>query len=174
MTAALPRAIGPVAQTGDFKIIEARSPDDFAAAKSLILEYADFLGEDLCFQGFAEEMARFPATYEAVLLARVGDKPAATVGLRRLDFGACEMKRLFARPAFRGLGLGAALCAALIELARTRGFAVMRLDTLARLDAAAALYRRLGFVEIAPYYDNPIGGVLFMELELNRSESRAG
>ena len=147
-------------------IVEARAPADVAAAKALILEYADYLGEDLCFQGFADEMARFPATYDLLLLAKVEGAPAAVVGLKRLDDGACEMKRLYARPRYRGLGLGEKLCRALFEMARSRGFNVMRLDTLSRLKDAVALYRRLGFSTIPPYYANPMGDVIYMQRSL--------
>lgn len=150
------------------------SEADVAAAKALILEYADFLGEDLCFQGFADEMARFPASYDLVLLARVGGAAAAVSGLKRLDAAACEMKRLYARPDFRGLRLGERLSLALVEAARMSGFETMRLDTLSRLEPAVALYRRLGFVEIRPYYANPMDNVLYMELDLRAGARRAG
>ena len=150
------------------------SAADVAAAKALVLEYADFLGEDLCFQGFADEMERFPASFELVLLARVGGDAAAVVGLKRFDASACEMKRLYARPELRGLRLGERLSLALVEAARMSGFETMRLDTLSRLEPAVALYRRLGFVEIRPYYANPMDNVLYMELDLRAGARRAG
>ena len=78
----------------------------------------------------------------------------------------CEMKRLYVRPPWRGVGLGRRLANAIVAEARNMGFARMRLDTLARLEAARALYASMGFVDIPAYYDNPLDGVLFMELRL--------
>ena len=152
----------------------ASSPADVAAVKTLFQEYADFLGIDLCFQDFDEEMATFPQAYDCLLLARVDGEAAAAVGLKDFGDGACEMKRLYARPAFRGLGLGRRLCVVLIKEARRRGYQVMRLDTLEWLDAAVALYREFGFREIDPYYENPHKGVVYMELPLNGDNGKKG
>lgn len=151
-------------QSIDIRLAE--TPDDVAAVKEMFLEYADFLQIDLCFQGFDEEMRTFPAIYDFLLIAAVDSAPAAAVGCKDLGDGVCEMKRLFARPAFRGLKLGERLCVELIARARNSGYRAMRLDTVPRLETAVALYRRLGFREIEKYYDNPEPGVLYMELEL--------
>ncbi|MEM9616985.1 MAG: GNAT family N-acetyltransferase [Pseudomonadota bacterium] len=148
------------------EIIKATSPGDVAAVKELFLEYAGFLNVDLCFQGFAKEMATFPDAYEVLFLALVDGEAAAAIGLKDLGERICEMKRLYARPNFHGLGLGGLLCDRLIDEARSRGFSAMRLDTLQRLEAAIALYRKRGFVDIEKYYDNPEEGVIYMELPL--------
>ena len=148
------------------EILAARAPDDVRAVKSLVIEYADFLKEDLCFQGFEEEIGTFPVSYELLLLAKVGGAPAACIALKALEDGVCEMKRLYARPAFRGRRLGEKLSIRLIEEARRRDYRVMRLDTLERLKDAIALYRRLGFTETKAYYENPLSKVMFMELPL--------
>ena len=77
------------------------------------------------------------------------------------------MKRLFIRPAYRGKGLGRVLVAAIIDEARQLGYTHMRLDTIpGRMDQAIALYRSIGFVEIAPYYESPIEDAKYMQLEL--------
>lgn len=148
------------------EILDATSDPDIAAVKALFQEYAAFLNVDLCFQGFDREIETFPDFYALLLLARVDGAAAAAIGLKDLGGGVCEMKRLYARPDFQGLGLGRRLCDALIDKARQRGFQKMRLDTLPRLERAISLYRQYGFVEIDKYYDNPESDVIYMELAL--------
>ncbi len=152
--------------TPDVHIAAAATPAAYAEARALFAEYAAFLEEDLAYERFADELTSLADSYVVILLARDGGAPAAAVGLKRLEDGVCEMKRLYCRPAFRGRGLGRALCAVLFAEARARGFRRMRLDTLARLGEAVALYRALGFRRIAPYNDNPLHGVLHMEKAL--------
>jgi ribosomal protein S18 acetylase RimI-like enzyme len=144
----------------------ARANNDVAAVKHLFEEYVDWLGIDLRFQSLDEEMATFPAFYELLLLARRDGAPAGAVGLKDLGGGVCEMKRLYVRPAARGLGLGRALSERLVTEARGCGYRVMRLDTLERLRPALAIYRAMGFQEIPAYYDNPEDGVVYMERDL--------
>jgi putative acetyltransferase len=137
--------------------------DDIELLRTLFREYAESLGVDLSFQGFDDEVAALPGGYDALLVAQ----PAlGCVGVRALEPGVCEMKRLYVRPAGRGSGLGRALALAAVARARGLGYERMRLDTLPTMHAAHALYRDLGFVEIPPYRHNPIPGSAFMELAL--------
>jgi GNAT superfamily N-acetyltransferase len=150
----------------------ARTAADIATAKALFLEYASALGVSLCFQGFDKELAEMPGAYAPPLgrlyLVRVEGRPAGCVGLRPLDANKerCEMKRLYLRPGHRGLGLGRRLGELVIAEARLIGYRKLVLDTLADMTAARALYADLGFREIPAYYDSPLPGVLYAELDL--------
>ncbi len=152
------------------RIVPALSADDMAQVRSLFQEYAAGLGVDLCFQGFAAELAGLPGAYAppggALFIARAADQPAGTVALRSLGAGTCEMKRLYVRPAFRRQGLGRRLALEVIAAGRRIGYERMRLDTLARMEPAIGLYSALGFKRIEPYCANPIQDAVFFELAL--------
>ena len=154
-----------------FQTLQAESPEQIAAVRELFLEYAQSLGFSLCFQGFDHELAGLPGDYAVplgrLLLATQEDDAAGCVALHKLDAQHCEMKRLYVRPQFRGRGLGLYLAERIIADARQIGYKYLRLDTVEPLmRTAVEMYRRLGFVEIAPYRPNPIEGALYMELEL--------
>jgi putative acetyltransferase len=139
---------------------------DADALRALFREYFVWLGPEGWLTDVEAELAALPAGYDAILLARDGDEIVGCVALRPLADGACEMKRLYVRPAGRGGGVGRALVEASIARARELGYRMMRLDTLPSMDAARAIYLSLGFHEIGRYNDNPIEGVLFYELTL--------
>ena len=150
-------------------IREASAAADIAIVRGLFEEYQRALGVDLCFQGFAEELASLPGVYVPpsgrLLLASSDAEVLGVVALR--SHGAdCEMKRLYVRPAGRGLGLGRLLATRLIDEARRAGYRRMLLDTLPMMTGAQALYRSLGFTEIDAYCNNPIAGTLYMALKL--------
>ena len=104
----------------------------------------------------------------------LGSGPAALVAgccaLRPLDTVDCpnaaEMKRLYVRPAFRGLGLGRQLAEAILDAARALGYASVLLDTLDDMESARALYHDLGFAEVPPYYHNPVAGAHYLKVDL--------
>ena len=153
------------------RIESAESPEFIATARELFLEYSASLDVDLCFQGFAKELATLPGDYARpagrLFLAFEEQQTAGCGALRRIDDGVCEMKRLYVRPAFRGKGAGIELIDALIRSARKIGYQHMRLDTLPSMTSAIAIYRSLGFKAIAPYRVNPVPGAEFLELDLN-------
>jgi carbonic anhydrase len=155
------------------ELVEAHTPADIDQARRLFRAYAEWLAVDLCFQGFEQEVAQLPGAYAPpagrLLLARIAGEALGCVGLRPLAPGLCEMKRLWVEPGFGGRGIGRALAEAIIQAARALGYERMRLDTIpARMPAAQNLYRALGFVEIPPYYHNPLEGVVMLELRLTR------
>jgi len=151
-------------------IIEVCAPDRLPTVRELFIEYAKAIAVDLCFQDFDRELVELPGRYAppagSLLLALDGANAAGCVALRNIGDGICEMKRLYVRPAFRGKGLGRALAGDIIAAAKQIGYERMRLDTLSSMKEAIALYQSLGFRRIAPYYDNPNRGAVFMELDL--------
>jgi len=168
---------------GDRTRIERVGPDQLthlATIRELFREYAASLGVDLCFQDFEQELAALPGEYApptgALLLAFVDGLPAGCGALRPLtdvDYpNACEMKRLYVRRDFRGLGLGRTLVATLMDHARRAGYSSLLLDTLDDMEAARGLYTSLGFGEIPPYYYNPIAGAHYLRADLDAPEPR--
>jgi putative acetyltransferase len=154
--------------------IERDPPAD--AIRPLFEEYAASLSFDLCFQGFDRELAELPGEYAppggALLLATVDGDAAGCAGLRALEPGTGELKRLYVRPAHRGLGLGRRLAEEAVATAHALGHGRLRLDTTPEMTAAHELYRRLGFEEIAPYRENPVAGTRYFELTLTGSPPR--
>ena len=158
----------------DIRLQAPDSPALLDATRELFTEYAQALGIDLCFQNFDAELTGLPGDYAApqgcLLLAFVDGELAGCGGFRPLadvDYAnACEMKRLYVRRAFRRFGLGRLLTQALIDGALQAGYSVMLLDTLDDMEAARGLYESLGFVEVPPYYFNPIPGAHYLKVEL--------
>lgn len=184
----------PLADTPAIVLAVPDDAHELAEARAIFREYAASLKIDLCFQNFDDELAGLPGDYAeprgTLLLALVESAstsaPSGTPALVRPDgrtlqvAGCCalrpldtvdyanaaEMKRLYVRPAFRGLGLGRQLVEAVLDAARGAGYACVLLDTLDDMESARALYEDLGFVEVPPYYHNPIAGSHYLKVEL--------
>ncbi|MDY6966247.1 MAG: GNAT family N-acetyltransferase [Halobacteriota archaeon] len=154
------------------RIKQAETTDEIDKVRQLFREYEAYLGVNLCFQNFEEELASLPGKYAppggALLIGLDGERTVGCVAIRKLDDGICEMKRLFVRPEARGTGLGRQLAQEIIIVAQQLGYSLMRLDTLDRLSEAMLLYENFGFRRIKSYYENPLPGVVFLELELNK------
>ncbi len=160
-----------VASVPGLSILQAQSPAQIAQARELFLEYAQSLGFSLCFQNFDQELAGLPGDYAPpdgrLLLAEFESALAGCVALHSIERDICEMKRLYLRPRFRGRGWGRGLAEIVIGEARKIRYQSMRLDTVEPvMKDAVAMYRTLGFREIAPYRPNPMEGTLYMELTL--------
>lgn len=155
---------------GKMKIQQAQTKAEMEAVRQLFREYEAFLDVDLCFQSFEEELAGLPGTYSppgvSLLTAIQENRTVGCVALRRLDERVCEMKRLFVRPEARGTGLGRKLAQEIISIAQELGYSLLRLD---KLTAALHLYQTLDFYRTAPYYENPLPGVVYWELELKKN-----
>lgn len=153
----------------------AQTPEALEDVRSLFLEYQTSLGIDLCFQGFEQELLNLPGDYREpgglLLLATVDASAAGCCAFRPLPHSdhvnACEMKRLFVRPAFRKFGLGRMLVEQCMVRATAIGYNTMLLDTLRDMEAARALYQEAGFVEVAPYYHNPLTGAHYLMANLS-------
>lgn len=141
-----------------------------ALVRELMLEYRAGLNIDLSFQRFDEELARLPGDYVPprgrLYLAWIDERAAGCAALRALDADTAEMKRLYVRESHRRAGVARQLAQQLIEDARSMGYTRLVLDTLPAMHEAHQLYAGLGFVEIAPYTDNPIAGARFLGLGL--------
>ncbi|MFX1308619.1 MAG: GNAT family N-acetyltransferase [Promethearchaeota archaeon] len=151
-------------------IKQALSEELIKQTRELFIEYANYLGIDLDFQDFDEELKALPGSYAppegCILLAFYKDKLVGCVGVRKFEDDICEMKRLYVRPEFRRKDIGKVLSKSIIEAACKIGYKHMRLDTLPQMKEAIALYQSLGFKEIEPYRYNPFEGAKFFELKL--------
>ena len=164
---------GNLKETKLYKIIQASGKEHINEVKTLFLEYANWLGFSFCFLGFDEELASLPGKYAQpegrLYLAKSNNIFAGCIGLRKIADGICEMKRLYVKPEARGLGIGKKLVELVISDAKNIGYKKMRLDTLAeKMKEAQKLYKSSGFYEIEAYYNNPIEGVVYMELDLTK------
>ena len=154
--------------TIDIKIAKTR--EEFIVSKDIILEYVQWLGIDLSFQNFDNEINALDQMYSAptggLLIATVNNEPAGVAGIRQFKDDDCELKRMFVRPAFRGLGLGKTLLLQSIALAKQLGYKTIKLDTAEYMKDAIHLYKMHGFVEIPPYRYNPHESAKYFALTL--------
>lgn len=170
------------------QVVDGSTPEHIPIVRTLFQEYAAWMGFDFCFQGFEEELAALPGLYAppagCILLAMDNADPAGVVALRPLPYhlgsgcgqtqhgakvdgaNVCEMKRLWVRKPFRGIGLGRRLAESIVSKGIEMGYESMVLDTLERLTSATAIYRSMGFEPIDAYYANPVEGVVYLRLSL--------
>jgi carbonic anhydrase len=148
-------------------------PRDTAPLVAIVREYVRWLDMDLSYRGFEDEMQSFEQTYTlpsgVFFIAEVEGELAGCGGLLRHSDEVAEVKRLYVRPAYRGLALGEQLMERVIGQAKSLGYARLVLDSVPQTAFAQKLYERMGFVETAPYYANPVPGTRFLALELLNS-----
>lgn len=144
--------------------------------RALFREYATEIGIDLAFQDFEDELAGLPGRYAAprgcILLAELDGDAVGCIALRPLEGDVGEIKRMYIKPAARGHGLAGRLARECIRQAIECGYKRLRLDTLKSMLPARKLYGRLGFIEIEPYYHNPLPDVVYYELVLQNGPNR--
>lgn len=152
------------------KIIIANTDAEYAAASALFQEYAAWLGIDLCFQNFDEELLQLREMYGlpagSILLYKEEGAFAGCVAIRDKGEGICELKRMYLRPEFQKRGIGKALLEKALALAKDLGYKKIRLDTLASMAPAINLYKAAGFYNIEAYYFNPESNAVYFEKEL--------
>jgi putative acetyltransferase len=153
------------------QIRQAQFPTDTSAIVALVREYAAWLGIDMGWQNFEQEMAQIESVYSLpkglFWVVRDGAKLVGCVGLKHLDATTAEVKRLYVQPAFRGQQLGEKLMLMLTDTARELGYQRLVLDTVPQTVFAQSVYQRMGFTPIAQYYDGPTLATQFFELPLH-------
>ena len=140
--------------------------DYIPQVKELIIEYTKRLGRDLSFQNIDAELKdparKYTAPEGEILVAVKNDQVIGMVAYHRHTDDRCEMKRLYVKPEARGLHLGDALVKEILTHAKEAGYKEMVLDTIIPLQSAIGLYKKYGFEECDPYYDNPMDDVIYM------------
>lgn len=161
----------PIVPSSTVQIRQVCLPTDSDRLQAVIREYVAWLDMDLSYRGFEAEMANFDALYTlpsgTFFLAECAGEAAGCAGLLRHDARVAELKRVFVRPRFRGLGLGQRLVDAVVGQARQLGICRVILDAVPQTTFAQQLYSRMGFVQTPPYYDNPVPGTKFFVLPLD-------
>ena len=154
----------------DIKIKIAKTEKDFLEGKELILEYIDWLGIDLSFQNFENEINNLQRMYSepngGLILAIINNKTVGVVGIRKFKKKDCELKRMYVKTDYRNLGIGRLILEYAIKLAKKLNYNRIKLDTHDSMRTAIRLYLDYGFEEIASYRFNPIESTRYFELKL--------
>ena len=141
--------------------------EEILAAKNLIIQYVQWLDQDLCFQNIDDELNNFPEKYKepegAFIIAKDNNSVVGCVGIRKIEDKTCEMKRLFVNENYKGKGIGKKLVELIIEEAKKKNYEKIRLDTLSIMESALKIYYKNGFNKIEPYYNNPGDNVVYLE-----------
>ena len=136
------------------------------AARLLITEYLRWIASaaaanyglsfdiDAMVKSDVDDRSQFYPPSGRFYLLRHADTYVGVGCLKRLAPTIAEVQRMYVQPHIRGIGAGRLLVEQLLADARSIGYQVVRLESLKFLSVAHALYRSVGFVEIAPYAEN--------------------
>ncbi|MDR2626215.1 MAG: carbonate dehydratase [Zoogloeaceae bacterium] len=155
------------------------SADDPAipAVRGFFRDYAAWMGVNLSFQSFDEEISALPGRYSGatgrLFVGERENRPIGCVGIRALSENLCEMKRMYVMPEEQGQGAGTALALAAIRAARDMGFHRLVLDAIPSMRIAVKIYRELGFDEAPAYYPAPLEGAIYLALDLQHWSEKA-
>jgi GNAT superfamily N-acetyltransferase len=153
-----------------FRIDQQLDEKNIAAAIQLFNEYAEWLGIDLGFQGFEKELVSIAQMYGpphgALFVLYDNDTAIGCLGLRKIDDGVGELKRMYIREQYTKTGLGKMLLDQSIAVAKGYGYQLLRLDTLNTMIPAMKFYEKHGFYRIPPYYHNPLESAVYFEMKL--------
>jgi ribosomal protein S18 acetylase RimI-like enzyme len=148
----------------------ALSDDDYANARILYKEYAASINVSLAFQHFDDELNElkkmYAHPYGGIILANDGEEIFACVAVRKISDEVAELKRMYVKPAYQNKGIGKILLNHAIELAKNCNYSFIKLDTLNYMFSAIHLYKKAGFYETPPYYNNPIQSAIYLEKTL--------
>ncbi|MEO8576863.1 MAG: GNAT family N-acetyltransferase, partial [Gemmatimonadales bacterium] len=140
------------------------------AVRALIREHFEAHSEAHDPEQIDEIIGKLPDPYAppsgGLWVAWRGGDAVGCVALQSQSAEAGEVKRMYVRPAHRGEGIARQLAHLVIDEARMRGYAKLRLGTLATMQPAQNLYTSLGFLQIDPYRPIEFGHTLFYELDL--------
>ena len=141
-------------------ILITRERPDSPDASALILELEAHL------EPFYPQESRHGYSIEKLLaqdvaffVARYQGAPAGCGGIQLFGVDYGELKRMYVRPAFRGLGLAKQMVNHLADYARAHGVGLLRLETGIHQTEAIGLYEGLGFYRIppfGPYREDPL------------------
>ena len=152
------------------EIQKATTPEQLEQVRKLFIEYSQFLGIDLCFQNFENEINNLSSVYSepegGIFLACYNLEVVGCVALKKLEDNTGEIKRLYVKDVNRNMGIGRKLFDKILGFAKDKGYKKVRLDTLNSLQSAIKLYKAYGFREIPAYNNTPRNDVLYFELGL--------
>jgi ribosomal protein S18 acetylase RimI-like enzyme len=159
-----------------YSIVEAQDEPYLSEFRRLLREYTSTPGiRDMYFAALVSDIRQFPSGYGRpsgrLFLARSDHQiPIGICALRpcpqAMVSNAAEMKHLYVQPAYRRKGAGRDLTDMAIEAARAEGYEFLLLDTLDDMEAARGMYAEMGFIEVAPYFNNPSEGTHYLQLHL--------
>lgn len=149
------------------ELIRVKTNVEYKAAAALFREYAEWLGIDLSFQKFEEELQQLKIIYAApfggIVLCKIEENYVGCIAIRKQENDIAELKRMYVQPVAQRKGIGDALLGEAILLAKECGYEKIRLDTLSDMEPAITLYKKNGFIQIPAYYHNPQETAVFFE-----------